>query len=204
MRAIFLVIVNVLMIIMLVGCSGMGMGYREPIDANLTALGVELALAFPDILAPTEPARKIYESRPGGDKNFAADLHGYIPFARASVDDHDLCNRNNNPNCVSYVFGEQLETDKEVKARMLTWLQNVCTAMPVAPINSSSEYYTLAERKQEIKRLRDFLSCDERHRTPFIIYVFVAPNINYLFSNFPDRDPALRKEARLIDRVTVK
>lgn len=121
MKRIFLFSVPFLMAVMLVGCAApskrKGIGYREPVDANLTALGVELALAFPDILAPSEPARRRYESRPWGDKNFAADLHGYVPFERASIDDHDLCNRKMNPNCVSYVFGEQLEADTAIKGR---------------------------------------------------------------------------------------
>lgn len=208
MKSVFLAIVHVLLIVMLVGCATdshrKSIGYTEPIDANLTALGVELTLAFPDILTPSEPARRLYESTPWGDKNRVADIHGYIPVERASVDDQDLCNRTLNHNCVSYVFGGQLEVDTEAKSRIIAWLQNVCTTMPVAPASSSSAYYTVAERKQEIKRLRDFLACDKQYRTPFTIYVFVAPNINYLFRNFPDRDSALRKEARLIDRVTVK
>lgn len=187
----------------IIGCTT-GMGYKEPIDADLSALGPELLLAFPNTLTPSNPARRLYEARKGGEKNRVADINGYIKIERASVDDVDACNRARKPDCISFVLDESIQKNDRDLVAIENWLLNLCSTLPVTVATPSSVYYSIQDRQMAIDGLRKYLECDKTHHTSLEITLFSVTNFDSYFEDYPKRDPALFVGLRPFKTITVQ
>ncbi|HMW18954.1 MAG TPA: hypothetical protein PKN13_12065 [Accumulibacter sp.] len=179
------------------GCSGVGMGYKEHVDYQFSSLGSEMNIALNWVFRPSLSNMGSPDSRQRGvAERYALYRNATIPIGYADINGRNMCDRRQNPYCTGFAFGEELLTRPDVIAAMTDWLTHLCERLPVT-VTDPGYFYDVKDRQTRLDRLRTLLGCDSNNKKArdFQFHVYIVRDFDNVFGPLPGHTDAVLRQS---------
>jgi hypothetical protein len=177
-------IATICMTFALCGCFlPVGQSQTNKYDAEFSTIFQEFHNTFFEELRL--PLHRYEIARQSGQEHLIRN-RGTVPVDSAYFNSRDICGRGDRP-CASYVFGDSLSKNTELRVRIERWFTNFCVSQKRSVLeprrfdDPTSLLRSTEKRNREFTELRAFLGCDSASKQIVEIHLYLIrdPDLSY-------------------------